>query len=264
VDKIIERLKTEFNSEDARYAYADTVTNAFLTGQIKALREERDLTQEQLAELVGTQQSGVSRWLNSGFSTCKVETLRKFARAYGVRLRISFEEFGTLPSDVGDFTKERLAPRKFEDDPAFKEQPQEVAVTNMQPAMASLAGLINSPEDRALFGQWYEMANLHFAGYLGGAGKLSDVASYGPWLQGPPMLFANPNVSLQETEAFTESANEALRQSVSSDAPVIGRLIEFPKNTTEYNARKKKRGIYGRRAQRASGAWDRGSKVRQR
>jgi transcriptional regulator with XRE-family HTH domain len=125
VDKVIERLKTEFGSEEARYAYADSVTNAFVTGQIKELREARNLTQDELADLVGTKQSGISRWLNSGFSSCKVETLRKFARAFGVRLRISFEEFGTLPSDVKGFTNDRLAPRKFEDDPAFKAQAEE-------------------------------------------------------------------------------------------------------------------------------------------
>lgn len=119
VDKVIERFKTEFKTDDARYAYADSVANAFITGQINALREARDLTQEQLAELVGTRQSGISRWQNSGYSSCKVETLRKFAKAFGVRLRLSFEEFGSLPDDIGGFTKERLAPRRFEDDPVF-------------------------------------------------------------------------------------------------------------------------------------------------
>jgi transcriptional regulator with XRE-family HTH domain len=120
VDKVLERLK-ELKGEESRYAYADTVTNAFLTGQIKALQKARGLTQEELAERVHTQQSGISRWMNSGFSTCKVETLRKFARAYGVRLRISFESFGTLPTDINGFTEERLAPPRFEDDLAFKE-----------------------------------------------------------------------------------------------------------------------------------------------
>ncbi len=120
MDKVTERIR-ELKDEESRYAYADAVANAFLTAQMKALREERNLTQERLAELVGTRQSGISRWLNSGFSTCKIETLRRFAKAYGVRLRISFEEFGTLPTDVREFGKDRLAPRKFEDDPAFKE-----------------------------------------------------------------------------------------------------------------------------------------------
>jgi transcriptional regulator with XRE-family HTH domain len=121
VDKILERLK-DVKDDESRYAYADAVTNTFLTGQIKALQKARGLTQEELAERVRTQQSGISRWMNSGFSTCKVETLRKFARAYGVRLRISFEPFGTLPADIVGFTEDRLAPPKFEDDPAFKER----------------------------------------------------------------------------------------------------------------------------------------------
>jgi uncharacterized protein (DUF433 family)/DNA-binding XRE family transcriptional regulator len=126
VDKVLGRLENELKDEESRYAYADAVTDAFLTGQIKALREERGLTQEELAKLIGTQQSGISRWLNSGFSSCKVESLRKFARAYGVRLRISFEEFGSLPADIAGFTVERLAPRKFQDDPVFKSQPNEM------------------------------------------------------------------------------------------------------------------------------------------
>jgi len=144
VDKIIERLKNDLKDEEARFAYAEAVTNTFLTAQIKALQEQRELTQEKLAELVGTQQSGISRWLNSGFSSCKVESLRKFARAYGVRLRISFEEFGTLPTDVGGFSKERLAPRKFEDDPVFnpqKEQEPEKAAAASHFGLGSLKDL---------------------------------------------------------------------------------------------------------------------------
>lgn len=119
MNKTIERLKGL--SEDARYAYADSISNTFFTAQIKTLQEERGLTQEKLAELVGTQQSGISRWLNTGFATCKIESLRRFSKAFGVRLRVSFEEFGTLPDDVQGFTKERLAPRKFEEDSAFRE-----------------------------------------------------------------------------------------------------------------------------------------------
>lgn len=118
MDKVLERLK-ELKDEESRYAYADAVTNAFLAGQIKALQEERDLTQEQLAALIGTKQSGISRWLNTGFSTCKIETLRKFAKAYGVRLRISFEDFGSLPDDLRRFDAKHLAPPRFEEDPAF-------------------------------------------------------------------------------------------------------------------------------------------------
>jgi transcriptional regulator with XRE-family HTH domain len=152
LNDLYEQLKTDLADEESRYAYADSVTNAFLTAQIDALKKERNLTQEQVAKLVGTKQSAISRWQNSGYSSCKLETLRKFARAYGVRLRVSFEEFGSLPPDIGGFTKERLAPRKFEDDPAFKEthdgQSQAMGGIGLkalaQGEFASLGGVIGS------------------------------------------------------------------------------------------------------------------------
>lgn len=117
----IESLQKELANEDTRYAYADSVTNAFISAQIKALREERQLNQQELAELMGTRQSGISRLERSDYSAWKVETLRKLARAFGVRLRISFEEFGTLPAEVQGFSKSRLCPRNFANDPAFTE-----------------------------------------------------------------------------------------------------------------------------------------------
>jgi transcriptional regulator with XRE-family HTH domain len=120
VNQLLERLGEDFKDEEARYAYADSVVNAFVSAQIKALREDRELNQEELAALIGTKQSGVSRLERSDYSAWKIETLRKLARAFGVRLRISFEEFGTIVDEVSGFTGERLLPRKFENDPAFR------------------------------------------------------------------------------------------------------------------------------------------------
>lgn len=123
--ELLDRLKEDLQDEERRYAYADSVVNALVSAQIKALREDRNLNQERLAELIGTRQSGVSRFERADYSAWKIDTLRKLARAFGVRLRVSFEDFGSLVNEVSGFTKERLAPRKFEDDPAFREQPAE-------------------------------------------------------------------------------------------------------------------------------------------
>lgn len=121
MNELLERLSRDFQDEEGRYAYADSVVNAFVSAQIKALRENRDLSQEKLAELMGTKQSGVSRLERADYSAWKIETLRKLARAFGVRLRISFAEFGTLLEDIGGFKDHNLLPRRFEDDPAFQE-----------------------------------------------------------------------------------------------------------------------------------------------
>ena len=74
------RLSKSLANEEARYAYADSVTNAFVAAQIKALREKRGFSQDELAGLIGTKQSGISRLERADYSSWKVETLRKLAR----------------------------------------------------------------------------------------------------------------------------------------------------------------------------------------
>jgi transcriptional regulator with XRE-family HTH domain len=113
-------LKEEFQDKEYRDAYADDFLNTFVATQIRVLREERKMKQEDLAQLVGTKQSGISRLENVNYSSWKTDTLRKVARALGVRLRISFETFGNLIDDSARFNPENLMRPKFEDDPAFK------------------------------------------------------------------------------------------------------------------------------------------------
>lgn len=55
--------------------------------QVARLRILRGLTQEQLAELVGTKQPGIAR-LESGASTPTLSFLRKVAAALGARLEV--------------------------------------------------------------------------------------------------------------------------------------------------------------------------------
>jgi len=97
-------LREELRDEDYRYAYAEDFLNTLIATQIKVLREQRGLTQPQLADLVGTKQPGISRLENVSYSAWKTETLRKLARALGVRLRITFETFGTLLEDGSRFS----------------------------------------------------------------------------------------------------------------------------------------------------------------
>lgn len=119
MNQLVEQLREDLKNEEARYACADTVTNAFVSTQIKGLREERGLSQEELANLIGTTQSGISRLEKAYYSAWKVETLRKLARAFGVRLRVRFEGFGTLVDEITGFDDRNLLPKTFETDPAF-------------------------------------------------------------------------------------------------------------------------------------------------
>lgn len=114
--------------EEYRYAYAEDFLNTYIATQIRVLRDQREMTQGQLAEAIGTKQSGISRLENVNYSNWKTETLKKIARAFGVRLRISFESFGSLLGEDATFSRDALKRAKFEDDPAFLDQSPKMKV----------------------------------------------------------------------------------------------------------------------------------------
>src|SRR5438270_415888 len=120
-ESVVEDFKDAESGEEYRYAYADEHLNTWIALQIKAIRELRGLTQSELAELIGTQQPGIARLENVNYSNWKTETLKKVARALGVRLKISFETFGSLLDEDATFDRESLERPMFADDPAFKE-----------------------------------------------------------------------------------------------------------------------------------------------
>lgn len=109
------------DSEEYRYAYAEEHLNTTLALQIRVLRELRGMKQSDLARAIGTQQPGIARLENVNYSAWKTETLRKIARALGVRLKITFETFGTLLDEDDNFSRKALERPTFDEDEVFKE-----------------------------------------------------------------------------------------------------------------------------------------------
>jgi len=115
-------LRREFQDEEYRYAYAEDFLNTWVATQIVTLREQRGMSQVELGDLIGTKQPGVSRLEDINHSTWKTETLKRIARALGVRLRISFETFGTLLNEDFRFSRGFLERPEFKDDLEFAER----------------------------------------------------------------------------------------------------------------------------------------------
>lgn len=125
----------EFRDEEYRYAYAEDFLNTWIATQIVILREQRGLSQSKFGELIGTKQPGVSRLENVNHSTWKCETLKRIARALGVRLKITFETFGTLLDEDRNFSREYLKRPSFADDPVFSG-----AADDLETSMSRLLG----------------------------------------------------------------------------------------------------------------------------
>jgi transcriptional regulator with XRE-family HTH domain len=119
VSDLRNNLKRAFEDPEYRYAYAESFLNTKLAAQIKILREERKKTQKDMALLVGTKQSGFSRFEDVNHSSWNTATLWKIARALGVRLAISFETFGSLIEEKERFSRRSLERPDFANDPVF-------------------------------------------------------------------------------------------------------------------------------------------------
>jgi transcriptional regulator with XRE-family HTH domain len=114
-----QRLQIDLCDEEYRHAYADEHLNLSIGTQIKVIREEQRMKQAELAEKIGTKQAGISRLESANYNGWSIAILRRLAQAFDLRLRVSFEEFGTLWTEVEGFSRETLTRMEFKKDPEF-------------------------------------------------------------------------------------------------------------------------------------------------
>ena len=119
---ISDSLRSELRDAEYSEGYAESFLNSYVATQIKVIREQRQMTQSDLAREMGTTQTAISRIENVNYSSWNVSTLKKLARAFHIRLKVSFETFGTLPYEVEDFNREFLQRARREDDPQLLER----------------------------------------------------------------------------------------------------------------------------------------------
>ena len=115
-----DRIRDTFQDEEYRQIYSEEFSNSKIATQIKVLREQRGWTQQQLAEASGMKQSRIATLEDVNYSSWSIRTLRRLAEAFDLWLDVEFKEFGSVWSQLRDFSRESLARHSFEDDPVFK------------------------------------------------------------------------------------------------------------------------------------------------
>jgi len=88
--KIRDLHKKWLRDDDYRKEYDALEEEFALASALIAARSRAGLTQEELAEKMDTSQSAIAR-MESGRTIPSGSTLKRFARATGTRLRITFE-----------------------------------------------------------------------------------------------------------------------------------------------------------------------------
>jgi transcriptional regulator with XRE-family HTH domain len=147
---IADTLRGELRQEEFSEGYAESFLDAYIATQIKVLREQNELTQSQLAERLETTQTAISRIESVNYSGWNISTLKRLARAFNVRLKVSFETYGSLIRDVKEFNRDSLRRTPRSKDPELwpHERIQEqIRNEELVLAAAVLERVLNRPSE---------------------------------------------------------------------------------------------------------------------
>jgi transcriptional regulator with XRE-family HTH domain len=107
----------KLENKNYRHAYMSDHIRVGIASQIKLLRTKTNLTQSDLAKLIGTKQAVISRLEDPDSGAVNLKTLFKIAKAFDVGIVAKFASFGKFldeaqnvnPADltVNSFTEER-------------------------------------------------------------------------------------------------------------------------------------------------------------
>ena len=108
-----ETLTDLLGDKEYAHEYMDEFLNTAIATQIKVLREQRLWTQEDLAEAAALHQEQICLLENVNNSSWTIKTLLKLARAYDVRLHVSFETFRAELIYLENFNFESIVEKKW-------------------------------------------------------------------------------------------------------------------------------------------------------
>lgn len=116
---IKEEVTEALVDQDYRHSYAAEFLDMVVARQIRALRKQRKLTQEQLADLIGSGQSFISQIEDEEYGALSLKTLKDLARAFDTFLTVRFDSFSALVENVERTSITDLGVPSFTEDPFF-------------------------------------------------------------------------------------------------------------------------------------------------
>jgi DNA-binding XRE family transcriptional regulator len=84
------RLREDLKDPEFKRHYDEEKQALKLAMKIAALREQKGLSQQQLAKLMGTSQQAISRIESGEYEGFTLKTLEKVAEATGMKIKIDF------------------------------------------------------------------------------------------------------------------------------------------------------------------------------
>src|SRR6202040_2472405 len=133
---LLRRLR---RSKEARARLVSSYIDKGIAYQIRAIRDHQELSQEELAEMVGMNQNAISRLESPWYGKATIRTLKRLAAAFDVALVIRFVPFGKLTNWISGtpyleegISAESLAVPNFEEEEQLKEAAKSIASTDFR------------------------------------------------------------------------------------------------------------------------------------
>jgi transcriptional regulator with XRE-family HTH domain len=119
MDKRREKLIARLKDKEHRDAFVSAHIQVGIPFQIRALREQRPWTQQELADRAGVKQSWIATLESPNYSGFSLKTLLKFASAFDIGLIVRFVPISELVEHELRLSPESLTPVSFDEDPYF-------------------------------------------------------------------------------------------------------------------------------------------------
>ncbi|MBN1693156.1 MAG: helix-turn-helix transcriptional regulator [Dehalococcoidales bacterium] len=116
LDNKKEQLWESLNDPEFRKQIIDEHISVGIAFQIRSLRERQELTQVELAQLLGIRQPLLSSWENPNYGKYTLGTLKDLAKAFDVGLLVRFVPFSTLIDWTVNLSKDTIAPPNFNEE----------------------------------------------------------------------------------------------------------------------------------------------------
>lgn len=103
----------KLENKNYRHAYMSDHIRVGIASQIKLLRTKANLTQSDLAKLIGTKQAVISRLEDPDSGAVNLNTLFKIAKAFDVGLVAKFASFGKFLDEAQNVSPSALTAKNF-------------------------------------------------------------------------------------------------------------------------------------------------------
>jgi len=113
--------RPRWHDEEYRQAYMDASVEQGIAWQIKVNRKMRDWSQADLARMLDTQQSAVSRLEDPEYGGHSLDMLVRVAHAFDCALSIKLISYAALARDADQLNKQRLYAAPFNEQAALFE-----------------------------------------------------------------------------------------------------------------------------------------------